>query len=337
MMKDWDATSARPSGATISRRVVLLGSATMAAVPCGARAADDAPWEGRTTRLIVPFPAGGPTDIVARLVAAGMRERLKTNLIVENVGGAGGGIGMERLSRSEPDGLTTGMGSTGTHAINPHLYQRLPYDPEKGFTAISMVIEHINMLVLRGDHPARNLSELIAAARAGTVTYGSAGNGSSNHLSAELLALRAGVKMQHVPFRGSGPALTEVLAGRIDFMFDTPTSLPLVQGKGARIIAVTSAARHSLLPDVPAVSETIPGFEVIGWFGFFAPAGLPDALTLRLNRAMVDTLADADIRDRVKTLGLDPAGGTPGYLAERVRRDGALWGTVMREAGVSPI
>lgn len=316
----------------LGRRAALLGLATpwLAAAPAHA----DDPWQSRPMRFIVPFTPGGPTDAVARVVTAKLGEQIRANIAVENVGGAGGALGMERLSRAAPDGLTIGLGTTGTHAINKHLYANLAYDPVRGFTPLSTVIEHINMLILRGDHPARNLAELLEAAKRGTVTYGSAGNGSSNHLSGELLCSRAGVEMQHVPFRGSGPALAEVLAGRIDFMFDTPASLATVRGTNARVIAVTGLARHPLLPEAPPVAETIPGFEVVGWFGFFGPAGLPAPLAGTLSRAIGSVVRDRETSERLRTLGLDPAAGSPEELAGRIAKDDALWGPVIQRAGL---
>jgi tripartite-type tricarboxylate transporter receptor subunit TctC len=317
----------------IDRRGALLGLAAPALLRGGIASADEL-WLARPIRFIVPFTPGGPTDAVARLVTQRLNERLRANLVVENVGGAGGGLGMERLTRAAPDGSAIGLGTTGTHGINPHLYARLPYDPVRGFTPVSLLIEHINMLVLRGDHPARNLSDLLAAARRGTVTYGSAGNGSSNHLSAELLCMKAGVQMQHVPFRGSGPSMAEVLAGRIDFMFDTPAALPLVQGTNARIIAVTSTGRHPLLPEVPAIAETIPDYKVIGWFGVFGPAGLPAPIVTTLNQAIAAVLAEPETQARLRGMGLDPASSSPEELAARVTQDDALWGSVIRQAGL---
>lgn len=319
--------------ARLTRRAALWGLATPYLLGSRGASADE-PWLGRPIRFIVPFTPGGPTDAVARLVTLRLNERLRANLVVENVGGAGGGLGMERLTRAAPDGSAIGLGTTGTHGINPHLYARLPYDPVRGFTPVSMLIEHINMLVLRGDHPARNLADLLAAARSGTVTYGSAGNGSSNHLSAELLGMQAGVQMQHVPFRGSGPSMAEVLAGRIDFMFDTPAALPLVQGGNARVIAVTSTGRHPLLPDVPAIAETLPSYKVIGWFGVFGPAGLPAPIVATLNGAIAAVLAEPETQAHLRGMGLDPASSSPEELAARAAQDDALWGPVIRQAGL---
>lgn len=315
----------------IDRRAALLGLATPF-LPRSARA--DEPWANRPGRFIVPFTPAGPTDAVARVVTQRLNERLRANFVVENVGGAGGALGMERLTRATPDGTTIGLGTTGTHGINPHLYARLAYDPARGFTPVSLLIEHINMLVLRGDHPARNLGELLDAARRGTVTYGSAGNGSSNHLSAELLCMKAGVQMQHVPFRGSGPSMAEVLAGRIDFMFDTPAALPIVRGGNARIIAVTGATRHALLPEAPPIAETLPDYKVVGWFGVFGPAGLPAPAVAALNGAISAVIAEPETRDRLRGMGLDPASSTPEELAGRVAQDDALWGPVIRQAGL---
>ena len=315
----------------LTRRAALLG---LAAPPLlvGRAASADEPWLARPIRFIVPFTPGGPTDAVARVITTRLNERLRANLVVENVGGAGGGLGMERLTRAAPDGTTIGLGTTGTHGINPHLYARLPYDPVRGFSPVSTLIEHINMLVLRGDHPARSLSDLLAAARRGAVTFGSAGNGSSNHLSAELLCMKAGVQMQHVPFRGSGPAMAEVMAGRIDFMFDTPAALSLVRGSNARIIAVTSTGRHPLLAEVPAIAETIPDYRVIGWFGVFGPAGLPAPVVATLNGAITAVLAEPETQARLRMLGLDPASSSPEELTGRVAQDDALWGPVIRQA-----
>lgn len=326
-------------GATMSpgptRRAALLGLPALSLMQSATASAEE-PWLSRPLRFIVPFTPGGPTDAVARVVTARLGEHLRANIVIENVGGAGGALGMERLTRAAADGTTLGLGTTGTHTINPHLYARLAYDPVRGFTPVSLLIEHINMLVLRGDHPARNLADLLAAARRGTVTYGSAGNGSSNHLSAELLGMKAGVQMQHVPFRGSGPAMAEVLAGRLDFMFDTPAALPLVQGGNARVIAVTSSGRHPLLPEVPPIADTVPDYKVVGWFGVFGPAGLPAPILAKLNAAVTAVLAEPETQARLRRMGLDPASSTPEELSRRLGQDDALWGPVIRQAGLLP-
>ncbi len=317
------------------RRELLLGlAAPLVASP--AVAATDDGWLSRPIRFIVPFPPGGPTDAVSRLLTLRLSEWLKANVIVENVGGAGGSLGMERLTRSAADGSTIGLGTTGTHAINRHLYARLPYHPVTGFTPLSVVIEHINMLVVNADHPARSLADLLDAARKGGITYGSAGNGSSNHLSAELLGMKASVPLRHIPFRGSGPAMAEVVPGRVDGMFDTLAALPQVESGRVRVLAVTGPKRHRLLPDAPAIAETIPGYEVVAWFGVFAPAQLPAPTASKLNAAIVAVVGEKETGERLRTMGLDPASGTPGDLAGRIARDDALWGPVIRAAGLRP-
>ena len=300
-----------------------------------------AQYPAKPVRWIVPFPPGGPTDTFSRPVAAKLSELIGQPVIVENVGGAGGSIGVERLAKSAPDGYTIGLATTGTQAINPHLYgARLKYDALKDFTPLTLGVRYVNILVVNPAVPAANVQELVAYAKAnpGTVTFGSAGYGSSNHLSAEVLKYVTGAPMRHVPYKGSAPALTDLIAGNITFMFDIlVTSLPQVHAGRVRALAVTSATRSPFAPDVPTMDEAgITGYAEAGadlWFGILAPAGLPKAVTARLNAALIQALRSPEERQRLSAQAFEPWTSTPEEYARVIRRDYERWGRIVKASG----
>lgn len=317
----------------MNRRIALLAGTAALCVPAIARAQSVG---ARPVRMIVPWPPGGATDPVGRLVASRMPETLGQPVVVENISGAGGTIGSERVARAAPDGLTIGLGTNASHAIAPHLHTNLGFDTVTSFSHVSMLCELVSILVVHPDNPARNLSELVEQARRGAhVTFGSAGNGSSNQLAGTIVANRTGVQMLHVPYRGSGPAMADVIAGRITFMFEVAGSLmPHIEAGRLRALATTGATRHRLLPDTPTVAETLPGFELPGWFALFAPAGLaPETLT-RLNASVRRVIDDADVAQRIRQMGMDPLSSTPDELRDRVLRDRTFYGPVVQAAGV---
>ena len=287
-------------------------------------------------RLVVPFPPGGPTDILGRALGAKLGELLGQPVIIDNRGGAGGGIGADNIAKSAPDGYSLLLGTTGTHTINPNLYSKLPYDPIKDFVPISLVVKYLNILVVNPNVPVTSVAELIALAKQkpGQITFGSAGNGSSNHLTAEMLATMTGVKMQHVPYKGSGPALNDVIAGQISFMFDQYSTVgPNIKAGKLRAIGIATKQRHPLLPDVPTIGETVPGFEVSPWYGLFAPAGTPRAIIDRLNADLVKVMNSPEIHARMTTLGWDPVTNTPEQFAAQIKSELAIWADVVKKSG----
>jgi tripartite-type tricarboxylate transporter receptor subunit TctC len=274
-------------------------------------------------------------------VAQKLSALLGQPVVVENIAGAGASIGTDRLAKSPADGYTLALATTGTHAINPHLYgARLPYDALKDFTPLTLAVRYVNVLVVHPDVPAKNVAELIAFAKAnpGKVSFGSAGNGSSNHLSGEVLRYVTGAPMQHVPYKGSAAALTDVLAGNLTFMFDIlVTSLPQARAGKVRALAVTSAGRSPFAPDVPTMDEAgIKGYAEAGadlWFGIVAPAGLPAGITARLNGALIEALRSTDIRMRLSAQAFEPWTSTPEEFARVIRDDYAKWGRIVKASG----
>ena len=312
---------------------VVLATAPLPAAAQGEAAA----WPSRPIRYIVPFPPGGPTDVISRQIAEAMREDLGQPVVIENVGGANGSLGEGRITRAAPDGYTIGLGNTGTHTINPSLYPDLPYDAVAGFTPISLITEYANILLVNADLPVRDLKELLALSRARPLNYASAGIGSSNHLSTELLRSRTGLAAEHIPYKGSAAALLDLTSGRVAMMFDVlSTALPAIDGKKARAIATSGAQRHPLLPDVPAIGETVPGFEFKGWMAVFGPAGLPQPIRDRLNQSIARALKLPAVAARLTQQGYEPRSSTPAELAQRIEADGRLWGDVIRNAGIRP-
>lgn len=292
-------------------------------------------YPAKPIHLVIPFPPGGPTDVIGRALGQKLGEALGQPVIIDNRPGAGASIGSDYVAKSAPDGYTLLIGTTGSHTINPAIYSKLPYDPVKDFAPITRLATYGNVLVVSPNLPVKNLKELIELARAkpGEVTFGSAGNGASNHLSGELLASMAGVRMQHVPYKGSAPALIDVMGGQTSFMFDIlSTSLPQIKAGKVRAIAWSGPTRSPLIPDVPTIAESgLPGYEVVGWFGLFAPAGTPRDIVNRLNAETVKILVQPDMKE--KLTGYDPAPDTPEQFAAVIKSDIATWARVVKESG----
>ena len=260
-----------------------------------ARAADD--WPSKPVRYINSFPAGGPTDVLSRIACQKLSELTGQQFVVENKGGSGGNVGADAIAHSAPDGYTIGLYSVASHAIAPTLYSKLPFDPDKDFTAVSMLWSLPNLLIVRPGIPARTVPELIALARAnpGKYSFASSGSGTTVHLSGELFKYMAKIDLLHVPYRGSAPAYQDLLAGQVDMMFDNiPGPLGLMRSGKVRGLAVTSRKRHPAVPDLPAMDELLPGFEITSWGGICGPAGLPPAMVERcsaLTRKALDSSA----------------------------------------------
>ncbi|MBC7802253.1 MAG: tripartite tricarboxylate transporter substrate binding protein [Candidatus Parcubacteria bacterium] len=298
-------------------------------------------FPSKPLRWIVPFPPGGSTDGFSRPLAAKLSELLGQPVVVENIGGAGASIGSDRIAKSAPDGYTIGLATTGSHAINPHIYgAKLPHDTIKDFTHIALAVSYVNVLVVNPNVPAKSVGELIAYAKAnpGKVSFGSAGNGSSNHLSGEVLKVLSKAPMEHIPYKGSGPAMTDVMAGNISFMFDVLiTSIPQMNAGRVRALAVTSAKRSPYVPDVPTMDESgVPGYNEAGsdlWFGIVGPAGIPRPIVARLNEKLIEALRAPDMRQRIRIQAFDLWTSTPEEFSAVLKADHAKWGKIVRAAG----
>jgi tripartite-type tricarboxylate transporter receptor subunit TctC len=328
---------------TVTRRRGALAIASLLALGAAAtllpQAATAQAFPSKTITIIVPFPAGGTTDILARVMGQYLGKELGQTVIIDNRGGAGGNIGSQLAARADADGHTLLMGTVGTHAINASLYKRMPFDPVKDFAPISRVAMVPNLLVVNPAVPVKSVQELIAKAKAepGKLTYASSGSGTSIHLSGELFKSMAGVDMLHVPYKGSAPAVTDLLGGQVDMMFDNlPSALQHVKAGKLRPIAVTSAKRTGELPDVPTIAEAgVPGFEATSWFGLFAPAATPPAVLAQLNAAVVKGLADPGVMKQLREQGAEPNGETPEQFAAFIQAEATKWGKVVRDSGAS--
>jgi len=297
------------------------------------------PLAGKQIRLVVPFPAGGPTDIVARPFAQMLGDALKSIVVVDNRGGAGGSLGADSVAKSAPDGQTLLMATVGTHAINPALYKKLPYDPVRDFTPVAMVAMAPVAIVVNPAQPIGSLAELVALARKtpGKLNYGSAGVGTPGHLTGEMFKAAAGIDIQHVPYKGSAPALTDLIAGQTQIMFDPLQSvLSNVQGGRLRAIAVSSKMRSSVLPNVPSIAESgYNDFETTAWWGVFAPANLSAATANSLVAAAEQIVRSDAFRSRLEPLGaiFVPLAGSA--FADFQRGELAKWGKAVRDSGAA--
>ena len=292
-------------------------------------------------RFIVPFPAGGPTDVVSRALTAKLAEVLGQPIVVDNIGGAGGSIGMAALAKAPADGYTIGLATTGTHAVNPHLYgAKLGYNALRDFSPISAVVTYVNLLVVHPAVPARTVAELAAYAKANPqkVNFGSSGNGSTNHLSGELLKSLTGAPMMHVPYKGGAQALNDLLGGNTTFMFDLlSSSLPHVRTGKLRAVAVSSGQRTAFAPDVPTMDESgVPGYSEAGsdlWFGVVGPANMPSAIIARLNSEILAILRGAEMQERYRGIHLDVKSTSPTEFSRTIAADHEKWGRVVKASG----
>jgi tripartite-type tricarboxylate transporter receptor subunit TctC len=296
-------------------------------------------FPSRPLTLVVPFAAGGTTDILGRIMAKQLGTRLGAAAVVDNKAGAGGNIGMAQVAKAPADGHTLLVGTVGTHAINQALYRKLPCDPVKEFAPIALIATLPNVLVVHPSLPVRNVKELIAYAKAhpGELTYASAGNGTSIHLSAAMFEQMAGVQMRHVPYKGSAPAVSDLLGGQTSMMFDNlPSARPHIKSGALRAIAVTSTQRSPALPDVPTVAESgVPGFNASSWFGLWAPAATPAPVLARLVAQAQAALADREVQRLMAEQGAEPGHMTSEQFASFVLQEAAKWGQVVRTAHVS--
>jgi tripartite-type tricarboxylate transporter receptor subunit TctC len=325
----------------ITRRSLVASALAAPFIPQAVQAQGAAaPWApSRPLRFVVPFPPGGATDVVARVLAERMQEKLGQPVTVENRTGAGGNVGVENVVRSAPDGYSILMGTTGTLTINPHLYTSMGFNPATDLAGVSMAFATDHVLIVNPSVPAQTAQEFIALLRAqpGRLSYGSGGNGSSTHLVPELFKLVAGVDMQHVPYRGSAPALNDTVAGNVQAMLDQlPSALPMIQGNRVRALAVTGPRRSRLLPDLPTMAELgLPQAEATSWGAVMAPAGTPAPVIERLNAVIREALAEAAVQQRLAAAGADAVVSTPAELAATMRSETEKWGRVVREARIT--
>ena len=319
---------------TLNRRKLLAAAVSSCAISALAQPAV-ATWTARPVRIVVTFPPGGAPDTLARVLADKWGQSLGQTITVDNKPGAGGNIGADLVAKSAGDGLTLLIATVGTHAINPALYPSLPFNHIKDFTPISFLASTPNLLIVNKDVPAKTTQELIALARKTPLTFGSSGSGTSIHLSGELFNTLAGVKMQHIPYKGRAQAVPDLLGGRITMIFDNmPSALPLVKGGEVRAIAVTSSVRSAAAPDIPTLAESgLPGFEASSWFALLAPGGLPKDVQARINAETARVLAMPDVQAKLVQLGLDVAPGTPEALAAHIQSETAKWAKVVKESG----
>ena len=318
----------------VSRIVAILALAALSpAVP-----AQISSYPSRPIRLVVPFTAGGGVDSVARLIAQSLSGPLGQQVVIDNRGGAGGVIGMEIVARAAPDGYTLLMSHVGFTAM-PGLYPKLPFDPVKDFDGVVVVATGIYVLVVNPAVPLKSVGEIITYAKAnpGKLAFASGGTGTTIHLAGELFMRAAGIDLLHVPYKGAAPALTDVIAGQVQMMFGTATNtLPLAKAGKLRALAVTSAKRSALAPELPTVAENgLPGFDVVGWYGLAATAKTPKALVDKLNAESNRVIHSAELNERLRTQGLEPAGSTPEAASALIKTDVARWTKVIREAGIT--
>ncbi|MES2711003.1 MAG: tripartite tricarboxylate transporter substrate binding protein [Pseudomonadota bacterium] len=322
----------------IKRRSILSAAASIPfATRAMAQGADA--WPVRPIRIVVGFAAGGATDITTRTLAPKLQELLGQPIIVENRPGAGGNLATELVVRAQPDGYTLLMGTIGALAINPTLFSNLPFNPQADLTPIGMAGDILNILVVPVDRPWRNVADLIAAARArpDTLTYGSSGVGGAGHLAGALLDQEAGIRTVHVPYRGGGPMMTDLISGKVDFAFSTaPTALPQIEGGRLRALAVPTAQRSAMTGALPTIAETLPGFEVANWYALLGPKGLPQAIVARANAALQGTLRDPEMISHMARHGTEPRPGSPEELARFIRQESEKWAPIVRATGATP-
>jgi len=295
-------------------------------------------FPSRPIRLVVPFPAGGATDIFARAVSQRLGEKLGTTIVVDNKPGAGGTIGSDIAAKAQPDGYTLLLATSSTHSIGPSFGGKLPYDAVADFTPISHVGNAPSIMLVPNTSPAKTVKEWIDYARKnpGKLNYASSGNGTIVHLTAEYFKAQTGLFLVHIPYRGTALAIPDLVSGKIDVLFDSlPSGLPHVKEGRLRALGMTSLKRSPLLPDLPAISETVPGYESVTWFGLYGPKGMAPELVSRINVGLNQALQEADVKDRLARLGIEPVGGTPQQFATMAAADRAKWKKIIIERKIA--
>jgi len=324
------------------RRTLCLMAGTLAGLTIGGSALAQADWPNKPVRIVVPFAAGGTTDILARVLAPELSKAFGQPFIVENKGGAGGNIGADAVAKAPGDGYTILMGTVGTHGINKSLYSKLPYDPQKDFAPITLVAGVPNVMVMNAKRAQslgiNSVSDFVRYAKAhpGQLNMASSGNGTSIHLAGELFKVRNSIFMTHIPYRGSGPAIADLLGGATDVMFDNlPSAMPHIKQGSLKAFGVTSAVRSASLPDLPTIAEAgaLPDFEASSWFGLLAPAGTPPAVVNRLQQETAKALNLPATKERLLSLGAIPSGNTPEEFTQLIAAEIAKWALVVKASG----
>ena len=295
-------------------------------------------YPNKPIRLVVPFPAGGATDIFARVLSQKLGERLDTTVVVENRPGAGGTIGSDLVAKATPDGYTLLLATSSTHSIGPALSNKIPYDAQRDFTPVLHVGNAPSILLVPNSTPAKNLKDWLVYAKQnpGKLNYGSSGNGTIVHLTAELFKDPLGLFIVHIPYRGTALAIPDLVSGKLDLMFDSlPTGLPHVREGRLRALAVTSAKRTPMAPDLPAVAEVLPGFESNTWFGLYGPKGLAPDIVGKIELTVNQTLIDVDVKERLAKLGIDPVGGSSAQFSSMLALDAAKWRKIINERKIT--
>lgn len=320
----------------MKRLVLLLAACCLCGLAAGAMAQ---PWPARPVRVLVPAPAGSSLDIIVRTLGDKLRERWGQPLVVDNRAGAGGLLGMDVVAKAPPDGYTLGIGFNGPVAFGPHMVKKMPYDPARDLLPVVLTTSQPNVLAVQATNPANTLPEFVAWARAqgDRLSYASVGNGSSSHLTMELFKSVAHIEATHVPYSGSPPAGTSLTAGHTQALFTVaPALLPLIQDGRVKLIAATSAQRIDTMKSLPTVAESgYPGFEALAWNGFFAPAGTPAAVILRINADVNAVLQDPTVREHLQKQGLIIGGGTPAEFKAFIDSEGKRWGAIIRKVGIT--
>jgi tripartite-type tricarboxylate transporter receptor subunit TctC len=313
----------------------------LAAMTMPAFAAEDAQnYPSKPIRLVVPFTPGGSTDILARVIGVKLTEAWGKQVVIDNRPGAGGNIGVDLVAKSPADGYTLVMGHIGTFGVNPTLYPKLPYDPIKDFQPITLVALVPNMLSVNPALPAKSVKELIALAKAkpGTINFGSGGNGSAAHLAGEYFKLMTKTEITHIPYRGTSPAVTDLIAGQIQMIITgVPPTLNFVKTGKLRALAVATSKRLPLLPDLPTISEAgVPGYEATQWYGVLAPAGTPKPIVAKLNAEMAKAIKGPDVREKLAADAAEPVGNSPEEFGAFIKKEIARWAPVIKASGARP-
>ena len=328
----------RISAVAWARGLTVMGGLTMALTAALTATATHAVWPDKPLQIIVAYPPGGLTDALARAIAKPLSERLKQPVVVQNIAGGGGNIGAARAAKSAPDGYTLYLGNNATVGLNTLVYKSLPFDPLAELAPVMLVVESQSILVVHPGVAAQNVGELIALAKSkpDQINYGSTGSGGISHLAGEMFKGATGARMTHVPYKGTAPALTDLLGGQIQMMFND-TGAPHVKSGKLRALAVTGAKRWPLLPEVPTLTEAgIAGFEKYNWFGMLVPAGTPADIIAQLNRELVAIMRDPALQKWLEGQGAEAVTGTPEEFAAFIRRDLAKWAKVVKDTGITP-
>ncbi|MDE2615575.1 MAG: tripartite tricarboxylate transporter substrate binding protein [Burkholderiales bacterium] len=295
-------------------------------------------WPGKPIRLVVPFPPGGATDILARALSQELGRNLGQSIVIDNKPGAGGTIGALAGAQAAPDGYTLLLTTSSTHSIGPAINPKIPYNAETDFTPVAYVASSPQVILVPMTSPATNLREFIDYARKnpGRLNYASSGNGTISNLSTEIFKARSGTFLVHIPYRGTGLSIADLISGKVDVLFDSVVSgMPHVRDGKLRALAVTSPKRSALVPELPAVAELLPGFESVTWFGVYGPRGLPPEIVTRVNQAVNAALAEPELKERFARLGAETTGGTPQQFAAVVKAESAKWKKVITERKIT--